>query len=134
MKTKCDEFMQIGEVAKMLGITPRTIRHYEDVGLMGPLNIAENGYRKYAGKQITRIKFILKLKELGISLRDMKEIANNYDLNRQDSSMMMQDLLDVLDLNICRVDNKMNSLQSLKKDICDYKVRIFDLLESDMCN
>ncbi len=75
---------QIGEVAGDLGITARTIRYYEEIGIMGPPERDDCGPRKYTKNDIVRLKFILKLKELGISLKEMKELAENYDLNNHD--------------------------------------------------
>ena len=77
------ELVQIGDLAKQLGITTRTIRYYEEIGLMGLSQRVGTGARLYGRDNIRRLKFILKLKELGISLKEMRELADNFDANNQ---------------------------------------------------
>ena len=113
-------FVQIGEVAKSLGITTRTIRYYEEVGIMGaPLR--ESGSRKYSRQDIVRLKFVLKLKELSITLREMQELAEHYDLNDHDRDRIMPQLLDLLDTHLSKVDMKISKLASLRNDIVAYR-------------
>ena len=57
--------VQIGELAKQLSITTRTIRYYEEIGLMGKSDRLRGGTRSYSKEDILRLKFILKLKGLG---------------------------------------------------------------------
>ena len=122
-----NEFVQIGEVAKSLGITTRTIRYYEEVGITGtPLR--ESGSRKYSEQDIRRLKFILKLKELGITLREMQELAENYFLNDQETDRIMPQLLDLLDAHMTKVDTKISKLASLRNDIVDYRSKVVGIL------
>ena len=122
-----NEFVQIGEVAKSLGITTRTIRYYEEVGITGtPLR--ESGSRKYSEQDIHRLKFILKLKELGITLREMQELAKHYNLNDQETDRIMPQLLDLLDTHLTKVDAKISKLASLRNDIVDYRSKVVGTL------
>ena len=95
MKTMTEKFVQIGELAKTLGITTRTIRYYEEIGLMGPSERLGGGTRTYSRDDILRLKFILKLKELGISLKEMQELAENFDINQQSFGTITPKLLTV---------------------------------------
>jgi len=70
------QLVQIGELARMLGITTRTIRYYEEIGLMGPPERLVGGTRTYSREDVLRLKFILKLKELGITLKEMQELLS----------------------------------------------------------
>lgn len=128
MKIKNDEVMQIGELAEMLGITTRTIRYYEEIGVMEAPQRLEGGMRVYAKEDILRLKFILKLKEIGLTLKEMHELADIYRLHK-DSDRIMPKLLEFLDEHIQKIDEKMNRLASLRKDIADYRVRIADILK-----
>lgn len=58
----------IQQVAKMSGVTARTLRHYDDIGLLTPARFATNGYRYYERPQILRLQQILLLRELGLDL------------------------------------------------------------------
>lgn len=129
MKIKNDEVMQIGELAEMLGITTRTIRYYEEIGLMEAPQRLVGGMRVYAKEDILRLKFILKLKEIGLNLKEMHELADIYRLH-QDSDRIMPKLLEFLDEHIQKIDEKMSRLASLRKDITDYRVRISDILKN----
>lgn len=124
-----DRPLQIGELARQLGITTRTIRYYEEIGLMGAAQRAGGSTRSYRRDEVLRLKFILKLKELGISLNEMQELARNFDINRQDFHTITPKLLEILDFHISKVDDKIASLESLKQEIVEYRQRILDILQ-----
>ncbi len=123
-----NKFVQIGELAKRLGITTRTIRYYEEIGLMGPSERLGGGTRTYNKDDILRLKFILKLKELGISLKEMQELAEHFDIHQQEFDTITPKLIEILDLHISKVDEKIANLSSLRNEIVDYRVRIMDIL------
>ena len=131
MKTATEKLVQIGELAKQLGITTRTIRYYEEIGLMGPSERLGGGTRTYSRDDILRLKFILKLKELGISLKEMQELAENFDINQQSFGTITPKLLKILDGHIGKVDQKIANLASLRKEIVDYRTRISDILQGN---
>lgn len=133
---KNGDLVQIGELAKQLGITTRTIRYYEEIGLMGLSQRVGTGARLYGRDEIRRLKFILKLKDLGIDLKEMRELADHFDAHNQSYnsqqrqfSTITQRLLEILDLNIHKVDERISNLSSLRKDIVDYRMRILDDLK-----
>ena len=121
--------IQIGELAKQLGITTRTIRYYEELSLMGPSQRSGGGARNYNRDDVLRLKFILKLKELGISLKEMQELAAHFDINQQDFSTITPKLLEILDDHIAKVDDKIDKLSSLRQEIVGYRERIDDILQ-----
>lgn len=136
MTMKNEGLVQIGDLAKQLGITTRTIRYYEEIGLMGLSNRVGTGARLYCRDDIRRLKFILKLKELGIGLKEMQELADHFDTHnhafesqQHQFSAITQRLLEILDLNIHKVDDKISRLSSLRKDIVDYRTRIINQLK-----
>lgn len=143
MITAADESVQIGELAKRLGITTRTIRYYEEMGLMGTIDRIGKGTRTYTPDDILRLKLILKLKALGITLKEMKELSDISDIfdmdekefgnslrNREKYDIITPKLIEILDNHISKVDEKMANLSSLRKDIVDYRQRITNYLAS----
>lgn len=128
MDIKKKDHVQIGEVAEMLGVTTRTIRYYEEFGIMEPPQRLEGGMRIYGKEDITRLKFILKLKELGITLKEMQELADIYKLHK-DSDKIMPRLLEILDHHIQKIDEKITKLSSLRQDIVGYRGRISEILK-----
>ncbi|MFQ5433464.1 MAG: MerR family DNA-binding transcriptional regulator, partial [Anaerolineae bacterium] len=68
------QLKQIGVAAHELGINPKTIRYYEEIGLIPQAQRTETGYRIYAQVDLDRIAFILRARELDFSLDDIGEI------------------------------------------------------------
>lgn len=123
--------VQIGQLAKSLNITPRTIRYYEEIGLMGKSKRQGGTTRTYDKDDILRLKFILKLKTLGISLKEGQQLSEIFDINKKDFSKITPKLIEILDSHIAKVDEKMANLSSLRKDIVDYRIRITEFLNDN---
>lgn len=123
-----EENIQIGSLAKQLAISTRTIRYYEEIGLMGDPDRVSGGFRSYSKKEVVRLKFILRLKELGITLNEMKDISVNYELNNQATDKILPQLVEILTNHLVNIDEKIKNLRALRKDINDYSQRIVDLL------
>lgn len=66
----------IAEVAKMSGLTSRTLRHYDEIGLLPPADVAANGYRSYGTEELLRLQQILVLRELGVGLPQIGRILD----------------------------------------------------------
>ncbi|WP_102193939.1 MerR family transcriptional regulator [Microbacterium aurantiacum] len=64
----------IQEIARLAGTTSRTLRHYDDIGLLAPSRIAHNGYRHYDEQALVRLQRILLLRELGLGLPQVREV------------------------------------------------------------
>ncbi|WP_334149362.1 MerR family transcriptional regulator [Microbacterium sp.] len=64
----------IQEIARLAGTTSRTLRHYDDIGLLPPSRIASNGYRHYDASALVRLQRILLLRELGLGLPQVAEV------------------------------------------------------------
>jgi MerR family transcriptional regulator, thiopeptide resistance regulator len=61
----------IAQVARMSGVTSRTLRHYDQIGLLSPASVGGNGYRRYGQDELLRLQQILVLRELGLGLADI---------------------------------------------------------------
>lgn len=71
--------LQIGEVARLLGVTPKTVRHYHKLGLIAEPSRSEGGYRLYSGVDLVRLQHIRRLQSLGLSLQKIKMILDSHD-------------------------------------------------------
>ncbi len=73
--------LRIGEVAKRAGVTPRTIRYYEEIGLLPPAADRDPGsHRLYGERDVERLEELLQLKEvLGVTLEELRELATAED-------------------------------------------------------
>ena len=67
----------IQQIAKLAGTTSRTLRHYDDIGLLKPSRIGDNGYRYYDQDALVRLQRILLLRELGLGLPAIAEVLGN---------------------------------------------------------
>ena len=68
------KFIQIGELAKKTNVTPRTIKHYEEKGLLKPFKKTQGGFRLYQNDKVKLLERIMQLKKAGFSLREVKEM------------------------------------------------------------
>ena len=66
-----ERYYKTGEFAKMANLSIRTIRYYDNIGLLKPSMIADNGYRLYNNQDFLKLQKILSLKYLGFSLEDI---------------------------------------------------------------
>lgn len=128
MNNSMSKMVQIGELAKSLGITTRTIRYYEEIGLMGKTDRLGGSTRSYTNDDVLRLKFILKLKTMGISLKEIEQLSDIFDIHEKDFNKITPKLIEILDNHIAKVDEKMANLSSLRKDIVEYRIRMTEFL------
>jgi DNA-binding transcriptional MerR regulator len=84
--------MQIGEVAERMGVTQRTLRYWESIGLLPPAHRLEGGFRLYTESDLRRLEQIVELKRLlRISLAEIKQIVEAEDVLQQIRSENKQD-------------------------------------------
>ncbi len=121
---------KIGEIAKIVNLTPRTIRYYEEIGLLNSVKRVENGRRIYTDEDIRRLKFIKRLKLLGLSLKEMAELEKIYSINRSNRKALER-LLELLKMHAENIDKRIYNLQKLKNEILDYSDRIRKKIEEE---
>ncbi len=73
----------IQEIARLAGTTSRTLRHYDDIGLLAPSRIANNGYRHYDQRSLVRLQRILLLRQLGLGLPQIAEVLGTSGAGRE---------------------------------------------------
>lgn len=74
--------MHIGELAERTGLSLRTIRHYDEIGLLKPSGRTEGGFRLYSTDDLSRVMLIRRMKPLGFPLEDMAELLQLIDTLR----------------------------------------------------
>ncbi|MFC4373223.1 MerR family transcriptional regulator [Nocardia halotolerans] len=75
-----DQHLQIGEVAARTDLSIRTVRHYHDVGLVAPSARSAGGFRLYTEADVQRLLVIRRMKPLGFTLAEMKELLDALDV------------------------------------------------------
>ncbi|MEA2662581.1 MAG: MerR family transcriptional regulator, repressor of the yfmOP operon [Chloroflexota bacterium] len=122
---------RIGELAAKVGMTERTIRYYEEVGLLESVKRLDGGTRVYTDADVRRLKFIRKLKVLGLSLQEMHELEGMYKTQRSNRGVLPR-LIELLDAHLGSVDDRIAELQALRDEIRSYRERMSQrLLEAD---
>lgn len=121
------KYYQIGELARILGLSPRTIRYYEEIGLLNSVKRIEGGKRVYTDKDLQRLKFIQRLKHLGLSLSEMHELEDIYQIHRTNRKVLPR-LLELLDNHVTHIDERIKILHRLKADILSYQGKIREKL------
>jgi MerR family transcriptional regulator, repressor of the yfmOP operon len=113
----------IGEISRMVELSQRTIRYYEEIGLLHSVRRIENGKRVYTDNDVRRLKFINRLKVLGLSLAEMVELEKIYRKQRNNREILPK-LLQILDERAAQIDVRVNQLVALKKEIREYQHRL----------
>ncbi|MGD1936851.1 MAG: MerR family transcriptional regulator [Cyanophyceae cyanobacterium] len=97
------KLLQVGELAKQTGLSIRTLRYYDEIGLLVPSHRTEAEYRLYSEADIARLQQILSLRQLDFSLKEIRECLENPDFS----------LPNVIDLHLARLQEQMTVSQSL---------------------
>lgn len=98
---------KVGELAKLTGVTIRTLRYYDQIGLFSPSGYSESGHRLYTEADIARLQQILAWKELGLSLEELKSVLAGDRFS----------LLDTISLQIARIQRNLRVQQQLLQEL-----------------
>ncbi|MGZ3525901.1 MAG: MerR family transcriptional regulator, partial [Thermodesulfobacteriota bacterium] len=115
-------------LANSLELSPRTIRYYEEIGLLDSVKRIEGTRRVYTDKDLQRLKFVKRLKDLGLTLSEMLELEDIYQIHRTNRKVLPR-LLELLDNHATKIDERIRSLIRLKKDILNYQEKIRQKLD-----
>ncbi len=108
--------LRIGEFARRAGVTPRTVRYYEGLGLLGPSQREGSGFRYYTETELARLQKIIALTELGLSL---EEIATVLPLYFTDPTGVQgkRRVLEILKSHLQETEDKLESLEQFRADL-----------------
>jgi Cu(I)-responsive transcriptional regulator len=106
--------MNIGTASKRAGLPAKTIRYYEEIGLLRPAR-ADNGYRDYQEQDIHRMRFLQRSRSLGFSIGECRLLLSLYE----DQQRASADVKAIALAKIEEIDRKLAHLQSLKATLQD---------------
>lgn len=118
------ETYKISELAKEFDITTRSIRFYEDEGLIHPER--KGSMRIYNRRDKTRLKLILRGKRLGFSLAEIRELFELYDTHQGDTQLT--EMLKIIDEKEAVLKRQMEDIQSMLEDLSTARQRCEDAL------
>lgn len=109
MKNQSQEFYQIGQVSRLCNIPIKTLRYYDEIGLLTPENIdPSSGYRYYSRKQLVLVIIIKHFKEAGFSLKEIKKLLGRENLKYNQEKIKEK---------YNEIDDKINDLLRLKEKL-----------------
>jgi MerR family copper efflux transcriptional regulator len=110
------DWMRIGELARRAGVTLRTIRHYERLGLLPKGNRQGNGQHYYPEASIARLEKIDQLKRLGLTLEEVSGVIDFYfsDPSRRSAK---RKVLSILRQHLSQTDEKITALIEFRSDL-----------------
>lgn len=114
----------VNEIAKLTGISKRTIRYYDQIGLLTPAEINESGYRLYDNESLKTLRQILFFKELDFSLKDIKSILNSKNFNEK---VALERHKKLLLLKIDNLNNIVNIINKILKGENNMEFNEFDM-------
>ncbi len=106
----------ISDLCKEFDITTRTIRHYEDLGLLSPSRRGQS--RVYTPSDRTRLRLILRGKRLGLSLEDSRQIIDMYEPGKTNINQL-NTLIDAIRVQRTKLNQQLDDISKLLKDLND---------------
>src|SRR5262249_42825227 len=114
--TAAEPSLKVGELARRSGVSVRTLHYYEEIGLLAPSEHTPTGHRRYALADVTRLQQIVSLRQLGLSLREIRDCVASNAL----------DPADVVERHLARVKEQME----LQRVLCDRLGRVARVLRA----
>ncbi|MFV1858839.1 MAG: heavy metal-responsive transcriptional regulator [Anaerolineales bacterium] len=109
------ETLRIGQVAQKLDLNPKTIRYYEEIGLLPEPKRTVSGYRQYAAPDLERIDFIRRARTLELSLDEIGEVLSFRDQDEAPCPYVLHLIADKIE----QVERKIEDLRELRRELRD---------------
>ena len=123
--------LKIGEVARLVGVPTKTLRYYEDIGLLSPAGRTSSGYRLYGWRELEQIEFIRRSKLMGLTLeqiRDLVEVAEDGI-----PSGVLRRLDEILDRKLEETERRLEELRTFRDSLMEYRERVGTAEEKGFC-
>lgn len=104
----------VKQLAKMAGVSVRTLHYYDEIGLLKPSFVKPNGYRCYRRPELLRLQQVLFFRELGFSLEQIRQVLDSPDF---DTRQALMDQKKLLELEKERVDGLLQTIDSTLKEL-----------------
>lgn len=105
--------MRIGELGERAGVSPKTIRYYEEIGLIPPPGRDPSGYRAYGRETVTRVRFIKAAQSIGLSLGEIREILAFRDRGEVPCSHVAA----LIERNAQELSERIAALEQMRTDL-----------------
>ena len=119
--------MKISELASRTGTTTKTLRFYEDAGVLLAPERAPNGYRTYQDSAVIRVQFVKAGQAVGLTLAEIRDLLAIRDDGRAPCSAATE----LLDTQLADITERIRELQTMKRDLAELRDRARDLDPAD---
>jgi DNA-binding transcriptional MerR regulator len=117
------EAVPIGALARQAGVSTRTVRYYEEIGLLRTARRYAGGRRVFGAEALERLRFIGRLKRLGFTLEEVAELNAVFELQRSTQAMLR--VLDgKLGQHLAHLEEQLRDLERLREELQAYRQRI----------
>ena len=113
----------IAQVCRLLGLSPRTVRYYEELGLLPGVRRRNGSRRIYGTDELQRLRFIQRLKSLGLTLEEIRALNAVYAISGS-TAAMMERLRELLNFHLNEVETKIGELHTLRSEMTSYLERV----------
>ncbi len=121
--------VRIGELATELGINPKTIRYYEEIGLLPRAKRTDNGYRLYGDADRERLHFISKAKAVGLTLEEIGQIL----ALRRTGAPPCEHVVGLLDHKLRAVEEQLRTLSDFRTELLTLREEARQTRHTDAC-
>lgn len=115
--------MRIGEVARLTGVSGKTIRYYEEIGLLPAAGRSANGYRTYGAQAVSLVRFVRRARDLGFSLKEVADLVALWT----DDGRHARDVRTLAEQHLETIERRLSELEALRRTL----VHLIDRCEGD---
>ena len=105
--------MNIGEAAKLSGVSPKMVRHYESLNLLPAVSRTDAGYRQYGEREVHTLRFIRRARDLGFSVAEIGELLKLWQNQRRSSGNVKK----IAQQHIEQLEAKMAEMAAMRKTL-----------------
>ena len=105
--------VNIGEAAKACGLPVKTVRYYDDIGLISPRQRSSGGYRKYDKTGLSKLIFVRRARAFGFSIEETRELLSLYE----DQDRSSADVKRIARARLGEIDRRMAELEALRTEL-----------------
>ena len=123
------ELVSIAQVREKTGVSARTLRYYEELGLLPGVRRRAGGRRVYGPDELERLRFIQRLKALGLTLAEVKQLNAVYAIGGS-TVAMLQRLDELLGGHLRELDARIEELMALRDEIGKYRDHVRNRIDA----
>ena len=105
--------MNIGQAAKLSGLSVKTVRYYADIKMVQPARNLQSGYRRYSSDDVAKLNFIGKARRFNFSINECRELLSLYENQNRPSKEVKKITLE----KVSEIDKKLNELKNLRDEL-----------------